>query len=132
MSDYSKGKIYAIRSHSIDKVYVGSTTQPLSKRMAEHRSCLKLNRNRMSGEILQYPDAYIELIENFPCENKEQLNKREGEIIRSMDCVNKRIAGRTMPEYRKDTKDRILEKQREWRSLKKASSLSPTLTIESV
>jgi len=86
----------------------------------------------MSGEILQYPDAYIELIENFPCENKEQLNKREGEIIRSMDCVNKRIAGRTMPEYRKDTKDRILEKQREWRSLKKASSLSPTLTIESV
>ena len=33
--------------------------------------------------------------ENYPCENEEQLNKREGEIIREIGTVNKQIAGRT-------------------------------------
>jgi aspartate carbamoyltransferase regulatory subunit len=36
-------------------------------------------------------DAYIELIEYFQCDTKEELSKREGEIMRSMDCVNKCI-----------------------------------------
>ena len=48
--------------------------------------------------IDDWNDWYIELYENYPCENKEQLNKREGEIIREIGTVNKQIAGRTYKE----------------------------------
>ena len=30
--DFSKGKIYCIRNNIDDEIYIGSTTQPLSKR----------------------------------------------------------------------------------------------------
>jgi predicted GIY-YIG superfamily endonuclease len=36
--DYKNGKIYCIRNKINDDVYIGSTTQPLSQRMAKHRS----------------------------------------------------------------------------------------------
>jgi hypothetical protein len=43
-----------------------------------------------SFEILKYDDAYIELLEECPCENSAQLHKKEGEYIRlHIDvCVN--------------------------------------------
>ena len=40
-------------------------------------------------------DWYIEFYEDFPTERKEQLNKREGVIIREIGTLNKNIAGRT-------------------------------------
>ena len=36
--DYKSGKIYCIRNDINDEIYVGSTTQSLSQRMAKHRS----------------------------------------------------------------------------------------------
>ena len=40
---------------------------------------------------------YIELYEEYPCENIEQLRKREGEIIRELKpTLNKRIEDRTI------------------------------------
>jgi hypothetical protein len=44
-----------------------------------------------SSKILfeKYDDVRIELIEEYPCKNKMQLNKREGYYIRNNDCVNK-------------------------------------------
>ena len=47
----------------------------------------------------------IELLENFPCDNKEQLRQREGHYIRNNDCVNKRIECRTREEYRDEHKE---------------------------
>jgi hypothetical protein len=44
------------------------------------------------------------IISRIFCENKEQLNKREGQIIREIGTLNKRIAGRTNKEYNDDTK----------------------------
>jgi hypothetical protein len=43
----------------------------------------------------------IYLIEEFPCDSKDQLRKREGYYIQNIPCVNKFIAGRTVKEYRK-------------------------------
>jgi hypothetical protein len=77
MPNYQNGKIYQIWSPQTDQVYIGSTIQSLCKRMVEHR-CQHLT----SHKILQYDDAKIELIECFPCDNKMELNKREGEIMR--------------------------------------------------
>lgn len=109
MPDYSKGKIYCIRSLQTDKVYVGSTVETLSSRMSKHRYCYKkfLNSSEKycsSFEILKYEDAYIELIKLYPCSCKSELEREEGQYIREMNCVNKRIAGRTKKEYTKEYK----------------------------
>ena len=39
--DYNNGKIYTIRNNIDSYIYVGSTCQPLSKRMAIHRKTHK-------------------------------------------------------------------------------------------
>ena len=31
----------------------------------------------------------IELVENYPCNSKEELEKKEGEYIKNNECVNK-------------------------------------------
>jgi hypothetical protein len=96
MPDYSKGKIYKIWSAQTDKVYIGSTTQALSKRMSGHRASYRKKRSNgipytTSCQILDHDDAKIELIENCPCDSREHLLVREGYYIRSLDCVNKCI-----------------------------------------
>ena len=47
----------------------------------------------------------IELLEDYPCENKEQLLKREGYYIQNNDCVNRCVAGRTINEWKEDNKE---------------------------
>ena len=112
--DYKNGKIYTIRSHQTDKFYIGSTTQPLSKRLSKHKGDYKCYlkgtcRFITSFEIIKFEDAYIELLEEYSCDNKLQLHRREGELIRDNNCVNKIIAGRTIKEYKEDNKDKIKE-----------------------
>lgn len=86
MPNYNNAKIYKIVSPYCYLPYIGSTTQPLSRRMAEHRS---LRNSCRSSIIISKGDAKIVLIENYPCDNKEELIKRERQIIESVDCVNK-------------------------------------------
>ena len=45
---------------------------------------------------------YIELVEEYKCENVEQLRKREGEIIQEKGTLNERIAGRDFKAYQKE------------------------------
>jgi hypothetical protein len=54
-------------------------------------------------------DWYIELYEDFQAERKEQLNKREGEIIREIATLNKRIEGRTPKEWIVTNKNKLKE-----------------------
>ena len=103
MVNYGNGKIYCIRSHKTDKVYVGSTTQKLCKRMTKHRA--PSNTCTSKKFLVEYEDAYIELIENYPCNSVEELLKREGHFIRTLDCINYAIAGRTSKEWYIDNKD---------------------------
>jgi hypothetical protein len=108
--DYKNGKIYTIRSYQTDDIYIGSTLQTLTKRLSKHKDSFKNWKNGKyhyvsSFELIKYDDVYIELIELFPCSSKMELNRREGELIRSMDCVNKRIEGRTKQEYYEDNKE---------------------------
>lgn len=116
--DYANGKIYTIRSFETDKYYIGSTISTLTKRLSEHKAKYKRGRTDCtSAEIIQYGDAYIELLEDFPCFKKDQLCKREGQLIREHkdNCVNKSIAGRTMKEWRADNKEQILEYHKQYR-----------------
>jgi len=104
---YTNSKIYVIRNGMNEKLYVGSTTSSLSKRMVQHRSDAKTNRPGYEFPLyvamreLGIEHFYIELLEDFPCERKEQLNKKEGERIREMKTLapigyNARIAGRSV------------------------------------
>lgn len=109
--NYQDSKIYTIRClDDPELIYVGSTVQPLSKRFATHKSWSKYyNRgvNRTLYKIINEDYAsnwdrwYIELHENYPCNNRNELNQREGEIIREIGSLNKNIAGRTKKEYNK-------------------------------
>ena len=111
---YHRGKIYKIVSSHTDKVYIGSTVQTLAKRMGGHRAMYKMYlegkcNKCTSVDILCFDDAKIYLIEDFKCESKNELEKRERHYIESMECCNKYIPGRTLKEYRKDNKDKIKE-----------------------
>ena len=53
---------------------------------------------------------YIELYELFKCNTKEELNKREGEIIRQIGTLNMVIPGRKQKEYYNDNKGKIQSK----------------------
>jgi hypothetical protein len=122
--DYKNGKIYTIRSYQTDQLYIGSTTQPLSKRLYKHVSdykrYLKGEKNFITSfEIIKFDDAYIELLEEYPCENKMMLQKREGELIRINTCVNKVIPCRTLNEWKEENKDKIKEQQKEYREQNK-------------
>ena len=114
MPNFQLGKIYSIRSHQTDEVYIGSTIETLSRRLSKHKQDYTGYKNEKrryitSFKILAYPDYYIELVENYPCADKGELTRREGQIIRETDCVNKVIPDRTKAEWRLDNKDRIKE-----------------------
>ena len=122
MDKYKNGKIYTIRCKNDDSlIYVGSTIQPLFKRWHQHKQIVN-NENHKSYNLLLYQkmretninDWYIELYQNFTCDNIEQLNKQEGEVIRKISTLNKRIEGRTKSEYREDNRDIINEKKKEY------------------
>ena len=65
-------------------VYIGSTCEPsLSRRMVKHRSShQKYGRGNVryassSHDLLQCDDCKIVLVENYPCNNKDELRARE-------------------------------------------------------
>ena len=103
MPDYSKGKIYKILNNIDDEIYVGSTIKSLSQRMAHHRMILK---QRSHLKLYTYmielgiDNFYIELIENFPCNDVYGLRAREGHFIREIGTLNKNIAGITYNKWR--------------------------------
>jgi len=115
MPDYSKSKIY--RVYCGDDEYIGSTTRPLSERMNEHRMMPRNTSVRVLFEKHGVENCNIELIEDYPCERKEQLNRREGEIQRERNCVNKQVAGRTMKEWYLENRERIVSQQAEYNKI---------------
>ena len=108
MIDYQQGKVYRILQDGTKTVYIGSTTQTLSQRMAGHRKAMKHWPGRKLYTLMAEVgvDRFtIELIVDCPCERREILNRAEGEQIR-LHCTNaegsrcnQNVAGRTAAEY---------------------------------
>ena len=114
--DYKNGKIYKILNDIEDDIYVGSTCQSLSQRMAKHRT--KVNTYTtplyMKMRELGVGHFYIELIEECPCDNVEQLRAVEGKNIREFGTINRRIEQRTNAQYYQDNKAEIYKRGRDW------------------
>lgn len=114
MPDYSKGKIYKIICDATDEIYVGSTTQPLYKRLSTHKRHQHI-RNLTSKILFEKGNCEIILIEDYPCERKEQLHARERHYIENLgNVINKTIPTRTDKEYYVDNKEKIKEKDKQY------------------
>ena len=116
---YQRGKIYTIRCKNDEtKIYVGSTIETLSARMSKHRADAKSEKkkNRILYQNVNndWDNWYIELYENCPCNNLEELLKREGEVIRELGTLNKIINGRTNKQYKEDNKEKLDEYYKEY------------------
>jgi len=109
MPNYQNSKIYKITDNKNNECYIGSTTKSLAERLAHHRYAYKNgNGNLMSfGLFNKYglENCKINLLMNYPCHNRKDLEKKEGEFIRNIDCINKYIAGRTKKQYYKENKN---------------------------
>jgi hypothetical protein len=120
MVNYQNGKIYRIVCNVTDKVYIGSTTKErLSQRLTAHVSDYKKylvdhKKKLTSYEVLQYDDYDIVLIENCPCDTKDELLKRERYFIETLVCVNKVIPTRTVKEYYEANKETIVNQNKKY------------------
>ena len=117
MVDYKNGKIYKLICDNNDLVYIGSTSQKyLSSRLAQHNA----TKNRCcSKQLIEAGNMRIVLIENYPCESRDQLRMREEYHMSNMDCINIQKAYESPAEakerqkqYGIDNRDKILEKKR--------------------
>ena len=112
MNKYQKGKIYKLIDRENNNQYIGSTIRSLNERLDNHRYKYRLflkNKHHYvsSFDILKGGNYKIKLIENYPCNNKKELLRREGYYIRQLECVNRDIAGRTRKEYINDNREKI-------------------------
>lgn len=118
---YKNGKIYKIVCNKTGLVYYGSTCQKeLCQRLAAHKQNYKRYLNGKycfvtSYKILENEDFDIVLVEDYPCDNKEQLFTRERYYIDNNECVNKIRPNRTKKEYRQDNKEALKKKGIEYR-----------------
>ena len=81
-SNYQEGKIYSITGGG--KIYIGSTCDTLPIRLRSHLS----KQDCSSKEVLRYADTEINLLENYPCNSKQELRERERVYFDLTDCVN--------------------------------------------
>lgn len=121
VKNYQLGKIYKMESPN-GLIYIGSTCHPtLAMRKAKHKDSYgnwKKNGTRYISSCDLFEEDKdnidISLIENFPCNSKDELHAREGYYIKQFNCVNKRVAGRTRKEYREDNHEKILEHKKQY------------------
>ena len=107
---YENSKIYKIYNILNAEIYIGSTCQTLSQRMSKHRYTARENPDCMvltnKMNLWGIENFYIELLEEYPCDNIEQLNKKEGEWIRKLGTLNSKIQGRTPSEHYKEVREK--------------------------
>ena len=109
MVNYQDGKIYKIIFEGYPDIYVGSTTQPLYKRISVHRSHAKYEHyaarrksklNNFFREFGLACENHIVLLESYPCNTKEELFARERHWIEELNpTLNQQIPSRSYEEY---------------------------------
>jgi hypothetical protein len=108
MLDYSKGKIYKIVCDATDEIYVGSTIAPLYKRLSVHKRQRPGRHSTTSISLFEKGNCEIILIEDYPCERKEQLHSRERYWIENLEnVINKCRPTRTIKEWAEDNKEHL-------------------------
>jgi hypothetical protein len=109
MVNYQDGKIYKLVCNTTGLIYIGSTCENLSKRLAHHIYQYKTKLNAtQSYRIFENNNYDLILIEKFPCNDRIELLQRERFHIDNNECVN---IGKPIstPEERQQKKERNRE-----------------------
>ena len=108
---YRDAIIYTIRCFTDPRlIYVGSTTQCISKRFGHHRFCSKNYRRkcyqimRDNGGIINF---YIELLKDFPCDSFNELVEEEYKHIIDIGTMNSITNSFDQKQYRIDHRETI-------------------------
>jgi len=108
MPDYSKAVIYVIQHKLLlDLVYVGSTCLFKSRKSHHKRNCndplckeYNFKLYQMIRENGGWNDFVCEIIEQYPCDNKEQLTMREKQMMKEHKATMNTIDAYQSPEER--------------------------------
>ncbi len=96
MVNYTESRIYKIVNSITDDIYIGSTTQPLSRRMVAHRTSATANYPSRFYTFMRLhgiPNFSIILIEAFSCNSREEILAKEDHYIRTLKpTLNTKIA----------------------------------------
>jgi predicted GIY-YIG superfamily endonuclease len=107
MPNYQNGKIYKLVNNIDDEIYVGSTTQKLCSRFAEHKNDFKrtpevklYQHARTIGDMNNFK---IILVQSYPCSNVEELKAKEQEwkdlLNPSLNMINPTQQAKTKEKY---------------------------------
>lgn len=125
---YGKSVIYKIycKDESIIDCYVGSTID-LNQRKSHHKGACNNEKSkkynlpvyRFIRDNGNWENWDFEILENYPCENKESLFKKERFWFEKLNAtLNARYPERCQKEwreiYREKNKQKIKEKEKEW------------------
>ncbi len=102
---YQNGKIYKLVNNVDDNIYIGSTCKALHQRLYTHKQDAKRCPNQYNYRHLNnigWENINIILIEKYPCNDKDELLKRERYWVDELKPqLNKQLPTRTMQEYNK-------------------------------
>lgn len=122
--NYRNGKIY--RLVCADLVYYGSTYKNIKHRLLIHKAHAKDKYSKThrysSRQLFELSEQIgepvkVELVENYPCSSRKELEQREGWYIRTYKCVNKNCTGRTPEEKRRRRHIRYMQNAEKYRAL---------------
>lgn len=119
--NFQNSVIYKIVSNNLDikDCYVGSTTN-FDKRKGCHKAHYKnLKDTRFLYKFIRenggWNDFSMVLIENYPCNNKNELFARERFFIQELKAnLNRIIPLRTDKEYRNDNKEKLKKNKHDY------------------
>lgn len=118
MVNYQNSKIYKLVNNIDNEIYVGSTVNPLYKRKGDHKSRAKTQPNRniyIHLNQVGWENVEIILIENYVCNSKDELHKRERYWIDTLKpSLNKVIPTRKQKEYNQTNKQQIAQQRKEF------------------
>jgi hypothetical protein len=114
MPDYSKGIVYALVAD--DKVYIGSTTQRIKKRVGAHkRDAMKPREGYCtSKEIVLNPAFTYVIVETCPCDSKAELLNRERYWIENYAIQNLGSTVVNLKVRLNQSREEKLQLKREW------------------
>ena len=119
---YRNSKIYTIRNRIDDDIYIGSTVADINKRFYRHKIDAQnpaLQHMPLHAKMKEcgIEHFYIELLEKVKCNDRSELNQREGEWIRKIGTLNKykhNNCGLTVKEYYNTNRADILNQKKEY------------------
>lgn len=120
MNRYENCKIYKLVNNVDDEIYVGSTCNTLAKRLHKHKKDAKRRPDQHVYKHLDsigWNNVQCILIEEYPCENKNQQLARErywyDQLKPTLNMYRPSVTDEELKEYEKDRHKNYYENNRE-------------------